>query len=469
MELEILGTRILSPVFGSTVYVWTSLISVTLFFLALGYWFGGKLADKGKIGINALGIVLLLIGVYIVLFPYLSKIVLFWLNDFGIIWGPLFASLVILSLPIFFLGFVAPTSVRLITKSLAEVGRQSGGIYSLAAIGSVAGTIITGFWLILYFGVTKTCLSTGLVLILFSLIVIKHKIKILSLLAAVPLLLMARQSYPAGILESFDSYYGQIRVRQYQNHLRLYIGSVPQTAVNTETKENEISYIKYFETPFVYDSNNKDVLMIGFGGGYTAKELVKKHDLNMDIVEVEPRMLDLAKKYFYWDDEAEIYFDDGRHFINNSGIYDIIIIDIGQVFPAWHLCTLEAFQQYNSHLNEQGMLMVNVFSAVEGEYSELTKTLYKTLEQSFKEVIILRNPDADLQDTQSLAILASKKEIDKNELSFLASKKIIFDKYEFDDSIKLTTDNHPIAELYDYKNWSEWGIISRGGLEYFLP
>jgi predicted membrane-bound spermidine synthase len=239
MELEILGTRIISPIFGSTIYVWTSLIGITLTFLALGYWYGGKLADKGKITINTLGLIILLLGIYISLLPRISRLVLYFSNELNIIWGPLLSSLMILSLPVFFLGFVVPTSVKFITRSLAEVGSRAGEIYSLATIGSIIGTFVTGFFLISYFGVVKTSLITGLALIIVSLIIIEPKIKFFSLLL-IPVLFVPL-SYPSEILESFDSYYGQIRIMRHGEDLRLYAGVVPQTAINIETKENGIS------------------------------------------------------------------------------------------------------------------------------------------------------------------------------------------------------------------------------------
>lgn len=460
MELEILGTRIISPIFGSTIYVWTSLIGITLTFLALGYWYGGRLADKGRITINTLGLIILLIGIYISLLPRISRLVLYFSNELNIIWGPLLSSLMILSLPVFFLGFVVPTSVKFITRSLDEIGGRAGEIYSLATVGSIIGTFATGFFLISYFGVVKTSLITGLALIIVSLIIIEPKIKFLSLLIIPGLLIPL--SYPSEILESFDSYYGQTRIMRHGEHLRLFVGTVPQTAINTKTKENEIGYIKYFETPFLYNSDFKDVLMVGLAGGYTAKNLVEKYDINMKVVEVEPKMLDLAKKYFYWDNEAEVYFDDGRHFLRNTGNYDVIIIDLGQVFPAWHLFTLESFQEYNQHLNPEGVLVFNIFSAREGDYSKLTQTLYKTLQEVFCDIIILGNPEADEKETQGMVFLASKKEIDEEKIP----RDIL--TLNIDKDTRLTTDDRPLAEFYDYINWQDWGRIGRNGLKYFL-
>ncbi len=486
MELEILGTRLISPIFGSTIYVWTSLIGVTLTFLALGYWYGGKLADKGKINLNKLGLIILLLGVYICVLPFISRIILYQFNSLGMILGPLLVSFVILAFPIFFLGFIVPTSVKFVTSSLGEVGRKAGQIYALATVGSIIGTFTTGFFLILYLGVIKTALITGIILMLFSLIVMNHKKnkKIFLVLLLIPLLIILHSQivYPSEILESFDGYHGQVRVIQEDEvHMRIYVGALTLTSVNLKTKENELSYGKYFEIPFIYNPEHKKTLMIGLAGGAVARELVKKYDLEMDVVEVEPKMLDLARKYFYWNDEATVYFDDGRHFIENSEEkYDVIIIDIGLVYPAWHLYTKEAFQGYEKHLNDDGMLVINLISAKEGEHAKTTKSLYKTLGSVFKEVMILRHPNTNPETIRNIVFVASKNNIDKNKListvklsnySGPSIEKIIEDNsnFEVDDNVKLTTDNFPVAEFYDYENWKDFESITKQKLKYFLP
>ncbi|MEN7981864.1 MAG: fused MFS/spermidine synthase [Nanoarchaeota archaeon] len=482
MELEILGTRLISPIFGSTIYVWTSLIGVTLTFLALGYWYGGKLADKGKINLNKLGLIIFLLGVYVCLLPFISRAVLYQVNSLGMILGPLSISFVILAFPIFFLGFIVPTSVKLVTSSLGEVGRKAGEIYALATVGSIIGTFTTGFFLILYLGVIKTALITGIILILFSLIIIKSKIKFL-LIFAIPLLLIFQSQfvYPSEILESFEGHNGQVRVIKENNvHMRLYNGALASTSVNLKTKENEMGYAKYFEIPFIYKPEHKKTLMVGLAGGAAARELVEKYNLEMDVVEIEPKMLDLARKYFYWDDEATVYFDDGRHFIQNSDEkYDVIMIDIGLIFPAWHLYTKEAFQKYEKHLNDDGMLVINLISAKEGKYSKTSKSLYKTLELVFKDVLILRHPRINPNGIQNIILLASKNNIYKNKFvstiklsnySGPSIEEIIEDNsnFEIEDNVRLTTDNFPIAEFYDYENRMNFELTKKR-LKYFLP
>jgi spermidine synthase len=485
MELELLGTRLISPIFGSTIYVWTSLIGVTLTFLALGYWYGGKLADKGKINLNKLGLIILLLGVYISLLPFISRVILYQFSGLGIILGPLLISLVILAFPIFFLGFIVPTSVKLITTSLGEVGSKAGEIYALATVGSIIGTFATGFFLILYLGITKTALITGIVLILLSLILIERKKnkKIFLVLLLIPLLLVLQSQIvsPSEILESFEGHHGQVKVIQKSdNDIGLYSGELMLTSVNPKTKENKISYSKYFEIPLIYNPEHKKALMIGLAGGAVARELVKKYNLEMDVVEIEPKMLELAKEYFYWNNEATVYIDDGRHFVQNSNEkYDIIIIDIGLVFPAWHLYTTEAFQEYEKHLNDDGILVINLISAKEGKHSRTTESLYKTLESVFKDVIILRHPDIDPEIIYSTILFASKKDIDKNELILTVNlsdysgpsiqEMIDSSDFEVNFNVGLNTDDFPIAELYDYESWKSWGLTIKQELKYFLP
>ena len=252
------------------------------------------------------------------------------------------------------------------------------------------------------------------------------------------------------------------------------------TSVNLETKENELGYSKYFEIPLIYEPEHKKVLMVGLAGGAVARELVTKYNLEMDVVEIEPKMLDLARKYFYWNDEAKVYFDDGRHFIQNSNEkYDVIIIDIGLVFPAWHLYTKQTFEEYEEHLNNDGILMINLIAAKEGEHAKTTQSLYNTLNLVFKEVLVMNHPVVSPKEIQNIILLASKTDIDKDKVistvklsdySGPSIEEIIGNSVNFDaNNIQITTDDFPVAEFYDYENWNFWGLTSKQSLKYFLP
>lgn len=165
MSFEILGVRVLAPDFGSSVYVWGSVISVLLGGLAAGYFLGGYLADR--LGTFAwLAAVLCAAATLIVTFPCYGRAVSNWFFDHieSIPAGALLTSLCLFSLPTLFLGMVSPYSVRLLVRDAARVGRGAGSIYAVSTAGSILGTLGTSFYLILWMGVSAAITLLGCVL-----------------------------------------------------------------------------------------------------------------------------------------------------------------------------------------------------------------------------------------------------------------------------------------------------------------
>jgi spermidine synthase len=483
LELEVLGTRLISPIFGPTIYVWSSMIGVTLALLAIGYRLGGRIADKGKISITLLGILILLAGIYIASLPWISNLILYHFSNLGIMLGPLISSLLIFLFPMLSLGFIVPASVKIVTSSLDELGRKVGDIYFAGTLGSIAGAIVTGYFLIFYLGIKETCLATGIVLILASLLIIKPKEKFLFLLA-IPILLSLPKMHLPGILESIDSFYGQIRVIEKDGFLTLYMDGIAQTHVWSETKEDAGNYGFFFQIPLVYNPGIKKVLMIGLAGGVVARDLARSYRVSLDVVDIEPRTLGIARNYFGWSNEARVYFDDGRHFIRSSGKYDLIILDIGYIFYAWHLYTLEAFREIYDHLGEEGMLMISMGGAKEGKYSKGPTSLYKTLLQAgFEDVLIFKHPFPKPYHVQAIILLASKERIDRAKLLKLAKEANLsyargslvevveeaLEGFNVTQDVVLHRDNHPIAELYDYEVFERFSRYTKEFLLYLLP
>ena len=164
MVIEILGTRILAPFYGSTVFVWSSLITVTLAFLALGYFLGGRLVDK-KPNINLLYWIIFISGISILLIPKYSSWVLLQTEDLGMRFGPLAAAFILFLAPLFLLAMVAPFAVKIKTQTLDHLGITAGNLYALATVGSLTGALLTGFYFIPNFSVTWIINATGLSLI----------------------------------------------------------------------------------------------------------------------------------------------------------------------------------------------------------------------------------------------------------------------------------------------------------------
>lgn len=163
--LEISGTRILAPLYGSTVYTWSSLIIATMLSLALGYFFGGWSADKNPDLKHLYGFIVAA-GIFTALVPYIAAPVLSITRPLGLQFGPLAAALLLFSSPLFFLATVSPYAVKLKTGSLERLGISAGNLYALSTAGSLFGGVLSGFYLAPNFSVASVFLYTGAFLII---------------------------------------------------------------------------------------------------------------------------------------------------------------------------------------------------------------------------------------------------------------------------------------------------------------
>ena len=166
MSFEILGSRVLAPNFGSSVFAWGSLISTFLAGLSGGYYLGGKAADRQPSTRKLAGLVLCPAFLFLA-FPLYSAPVASWVFDLdlGIRWGPLLASLLLFFLPSLFLGAVSPYTAKLAICSLHTSGKTIGTLYALSTLGSIVGTLATSFYLITIAGVKVLIMAQGGILL----------------------------------------------------------------------------------------------------------------------------------------------------------------------------------------------------------------------------------------------------------------------------------------------------------------
>jgi len=169
LVIEILGTRILATFYGSTIYVWSSLITATLAALSLGYWLGGKVADK-KPNMDTLYSLLFLAGALILTTPFYSNWTLLVTDPLGLRFGPLAASALIFIPSLFFLGIASPFAVKLTTSDLDKLGVRAGNIYALSTFGSITGALLAGFYLFVNFTISAILNTLGLILVIIFII-----------------------------------------------------------------------------------------------------------------------------------------------------------------------------------------------------------------------------------------------------------------------------------------------------------
>jgi len=169
MSFEILGSRILAPHFGNDIFVWGSLIGVFLSGLTVGYWGGGKLADYVA-DLRCFAMLLLVPGINLCLLPLYYDPVNYWIFDsnYGIRMEPLLASIILFFPPAVFMGAVIPYAIKLKVKDIDLLGTAVGNLYALSSIGSIAGTILTSFYLITFFGVRRIILGLGILSIMMA-------------------------------------------------------------------------------------------------------------------------------------------------------------------------------------------------------------------------------------------------------------------------------------------------------------
>jgi len=166
MSLELLGGRVMAPYFGSSIYVWGSIITIFMLSLSLGYLFGGKLSLHFP-SLKRFGRIFLIAAVLLYPLVYFAEPVMNWI--FEIVedprYGSLLAAAVLFILPTIILGMISPYSVRLLVQSTHESGQVAGRLYFVSTLGSAIGTLATSFYFVLWFEINTilTLLTAALV------------------------------------------------------------------------------------------------------------------------------------------------------------------------------------------------------------------------------------------------------------------------------------------------------------------
>lgn len=428
MIFELVGSRALGPYFGTSIFVWTSLIGVILGSLSVGYYLGGKIADE-KSNFVGLSLIILLSAISIGLTVLIKDFLLVFLQnnfiDIGI--SSVLASLILFSPASVFLGMVSPYAAKLRIISLDNSASTIGNLYAISTAGSIVGTFLSGFYLIPHFGTNKLLIILSITLIAISLALSAKKdigIKIsVFIIAIAGWFAMSGFNYPFGKDEFID-------VDTPYNRIWIYNRVDPETNKTVKTmginNENHSSmfldsdelvneYTKYYHLAKYFNPNFKKTLMLG-GAGYSYPKdfLLKYPEATIDVVEIDPKATELAKKYFKLEENQRltIYHEDGRVYLNKTQEkYDAIF---GDAFSSryslpYQLTTKEAAQKKYNILNDGGVVILNIISAIEGEKSKFLRAEYATYKSIFPQVYLF--PVADSSDgnkVQNIILTALK-------------------------------------------------------------
>ncbi|MDO8530056.1 MAG: fused MFS/spermidine synthase [bacterium] len=469
--IEVVAIRILSPYYGNTIFTVSSVISVVLLALSVGYFFGGKLADKHPK--ESLFYNIIALSGFAVIFLYLLGMV--FLANFGyqlsIVEGPIVSSLLLFFPQSFLLGLLSPFAIKLQKQRMEElgVGSVSGQIFFWSTLGSISGSLGAGFFLIPHFGIDKIMLSVGFLLIvlgLFGNITLNFRLRFLLILVLLFSSLSSIGNLSAennNVLYSKDGVYQKITIfddMYYGRKARfLFQDKNSSAAEYLDTDEMAYEYTKYYALHQIFKPELKEALVIGGGAYSVPKALVKDFpDATVDVAEIEPKLLELAKEYFNFPKDANINNEikDGRRFLYDSDKkYDLIFSDAYSSFFSIpeHLTTQEFFTLAKESLSENGVFIANIIGNITGASPSFALSEIKTFKSVFGNSYFFAAISPDADKTQNIIFVGynSNESIDINELKVknhknpiingLSDKMININKFDFSEH-QILTDNH---------------------------
>ncbi len=431
MSLEMAGSRLLAPTFGSSIYVWGALIIVVMAALTLGYYYGGRIADRYP-NLAVMGVILTVAGLTIGFLPFWAPPVNYFCSGLGPRTGPLFASLYFFFIPGILLATISPYGIKLAGRNLTTIGYTAGRLSAISSAGSIVGTLITSFFLIPIMGVSNIIHSLGLVLFLLASFILCYakyvqnliptndntasvqiapyylnRAIFFTILALVLLSLLWIVKSFTGMdkytLYERDSLYHHILVKEEEQQRILHFDNSYQSAIDLKKPLNMLfDYTSYLHLGVVAHPQPVKALFIGLGGGLAPYKFFNDYQTleTIDIVEIDPEVVKVAKKYFRIpsDPKLHITVQDGRLFVEKAARkicadkltpYDIIIIDAYNATSIpFHLTTYEFLQSVRKILAKDGVVVSNIIGAYDGPGSILLRSMTRTFKAVFPETYL---------------------------------------------------------------------------------
>lgn len=423
LGVELSASRLLDPFFGNSLVVWASIIGLMLLYLTVGYYIGGRWADRDPrrstlFQITAWGA--FLVG----LVPFIARPILGWAVqgltqfDAGLLAGSLIGVLVLFVLPITLLGTVSPFAIRLALSDVAHGGNTAGSIYAISTLGSLVGTFLPVLLLIPWMGTRLTFFMFAIALLSVSLIgLMLSRPKLALVYAGMALILIVLNVAWAGApikptpglvfeTESSYNYIQVIRVEDSQGGqwyaLQLNEGEGIHSLYNPDYVDYPLvdgvwDYFliaPYFNPPPYTPDQVNSLLVIGSAAGTISKAYSEIYGpIPIDGVEIDPQIIAAGRRWFNMTEpNLKVHAQDGRYFLaTTANTYDVIAVDAYRPpYIPFHLTTQEFFQQIYDHLNNDGVMVINA-GRTATDYS-LVNALGTTMATVFPNVYVIDVP-----------------------------------------------------------------------------
>jgi spermidine synthase len=431
LAVEIAASRVVAPYFGNSLFVWGALIGVVLTGLAVGYWAGGTLADRlphpGLLIAVATGG-----GLGVLAIPLVDDHVLGWVTDWdpGPRLDPLVAAVALFGLPSILFAAVTPIAVKLRARAVATLGRDAGRLFSISTAGSIVGTFATAFWLIPEFGTDQLlALCAAALFAAVTLYAVSERFVVGGLVTLAALVAASAAAVslepeqgakltgaaarnwspvyrlreergpvaadqPGEVVFRKDTRYHRITVVDSDGSRFLRFDNSYQSGMYVDRPyATRFEYTDYLDLGLAYNPRARNVLFVGLGGGSAPKRFFRDFpSLRLQVAELDPVVVDVAKRYFALPDDPRLRVtdEDGRRFLTkNDTRYDVIVLDAfyADAVP-FHLTTLEFMRLVHERLAPGGVVVANIIGAQAGSQSRLLRSMYRTYRAVFPTVVV---------------------------------------------------------------------------------
>lgn len=424
MVLQLVGSRLLAPFFGNSLFVWTSLIGVMLGFMALGGYLGGRLADR-RLSTSVLFWILLATSTSISVMAVAERALLTSLAEGSDLRAAAVLSAAILfAVPSMLLGSVSPYCTRLRLHALSDSGATLGSLYALSTFGSIVGTFAAGFWLIATVGSHELIGWLGAAVLALSLLVAAPlAARRIAALGGAAIMVALAMFASSGYEGSFDTQYDRYFVGTMREDVtgREIVTLARddysiESATYADTGEPYLfDYYDYYDAALAAVPTLRRTLLIGGGAfSYPRHQLRLYPESSVDAVEIDPELVEVARETFALteDPRLTVIIEDGRTFLNRAdATYDVVLIDAFKSAGSipYQLATRESMQRCYDLLSSDGILAMNLITSAEGPGSRLLWAEYRTLKAVFPQVEVFAVFDGDDPGAvQNMAVIAGK-------------------------------------------------------------
>lgn len=444
--IELASGRIVAPIFGTALQVWAGVLGITLLGLASGYFLGSRLNFERKF---TLIILIGIAAIYVAAFTFFSQNLLVIFSTLHYELGLIISLIASLFVPLTLLGAVSPFLSHKLSTINGKAGKATGIVFSVSTFGGIAGAFITGFFLIPQLGIMNSMYIAAIILFLIILFIVAIQSinkKFITFGATLMLLFICLSQiksksylYNYGGIElkyENENMLSQLRVidiptqqknGDYITFRMMMINNTLQAIVDADNPTHDFLQFSRLIDPIIQKYfHYKKVLILGLGGGSIAN-LFATINCEADVVEIDPRIKDLAFQYFGLSNQVNVIIEDARRYINScEKKYDLIFIDTfhGESIPS-HIFTTEALLEIKALMNENAVLLSNFHGFTDAKRGKATAAVYKTLKNAaFDNQMLVSNINAN--EMRSLLFFSTKKGNNMYDISDLAVKDLTY-------------------------------------------